>query len=143
MGPVHSDTMREPKVDKRATIPVVEEVTVVGPKGSVRVLARIDTGAARTSLDTDLAARAGLGPVFDRVRVRAAAAHEPEERDVVDARVVIAGREFEVAVAIADRKDMRYHMHVGTDILRDSGFLVDPSKGNGRENEGKRAHPNP
>src|SRR5436309_1633992 len=27
MGPVHSDTMREPKVDKRATIPVVEEVT--------------------------------------------------------------------------------------------------------------------
>ena len=38
-----------------------------------------------------------IGPVFDRVRVRAAAAHEPEERDVVDARVVIAGREFPVA----------------------------------------------
>ncbi|TMA04496.1 MAG: hypothetical protein E6J93_06980, partial [Methanobacteriota archaeon] len=95
------------------------------------------------SLDTDLAARAGLGPVFDRVRVRAAAAHEPEERDVVDARVVIGGREFEVAVAITDRKDMRYHMIVGMDILRDSGFLVDPSKGNGRENDGKRAHPNP
>src|SRR5256885_16054828 len=120
MGPVRSDTMREQKVEKRPTIPVVEEVTVVGPKGRVHVLARIDTGAARTSLDTDLAARAGLGPVFDRVRVRAAAAHEPEERDVVDARVVIAGREFDVAVAIADRKDMRYHMIVGMDILRDS-----------------------
>ncbi len=126
----------------RTTIGVVEEVTIRGSKGDIRLLARIDTGAARTSLDTDLAARAGLGPVFDRVRVRAAAAHEPEERDVADARVVIAGREFEVAVAITDRKDMRYHMIVGMDILRDSGFLVDPSKGNGRENDARSSrHP--
>ena len=127
----------------RTSIGVVEEVTLRGSNGDIRVLARIDTGAARTSLDTDLAARAGLGPVFDRVRVRAAAAHKPEERDVVDARVVIEGREFDVAVAITDRKDMRYHMIVGMDILRDSGFLVDPSKGNGPENEGKRARRNP
>ena len=140
---VHPTVSERRQRQDRTTIGVVEEVTLRGSKGDIRVLARIDTGASRTSLDTDLAARAGLGPVFDRVRVRAAAAHEPEERDVVDARVVIAGREFEVAVAITDRKDMRYHMIVGMDILRDSGFLVDPSKGNGRENEGKRAHPSP
>lgn len=139
MHPVVSERRQRPV---RTSIGVVEEVTLRGSKSDIRVLAKIDTGAARTSLDTDLAARAGLGPVFDRVRVRAAAAHEPEERDVVDARVVIAGREFDVAVAITDRKDMRYHMIVGMDILRDSGFLVDPSKGNGRENEGKRARPN-
>jgi len=138
--PVVSERRQQPA---RTSIGVIEEVTLRGTKGDIRVLARIDTGAARTSLDTDLAARAGLGPVFDRVRVRAAAAHEPEERDVVDARVVIAGREFDVAVAITDRKDMRYHMIVGMDILRDSGFLVDPSKGNGRENEGKRPRRNP
>jgi hypothetical protein len=126
--------MREPRVERRTTIPVVEEVTVVGPKGTVRVLARVDTGAARTTLDTDLAARAGLGPVLDRVRIRASAASTPEERDVVHAKVIIEGREFEVPVAVTDRKDMRYHMIVGMDILRDAGFLVDPSKGNGREN---------
>src|SRR2546421_6345975 len=140
---VHAVDAERRQRQERRPIGVVEEVTLRGSKGDIRVLGRIDTAAARTSLDTDLAARAGLGPVFDRVRVRAAAAHEPEERDVVDARVVIAGREFEVAVAIADRKDMRYHMIVGMDILRDSGFLVDPSKGNGRENEGKRAHRSP
>ena len=127
----------------RTTIGVVEEVTLRGSKGDIRVLARIDTGASRTSLDTDLAARAGLGPVFDRVRVRAAAARGAGVSAASGAKVVIAGREFEVAVAIADRKDMRYHMIVGMDILRDSGFLLDPSKGNGRENDGKRAHPNP
>jgi len=124
---VHPVVSERRQRQERTTIGVVEEVTLRGSKGDIRVLAKIDTGATRTSLDTDLAARAGLGPVFDRVRVRAAAAHEPEERDVVDARVVIAGREFDVAVAITDRKDMRYHMIVGMDILRDSGFLVDPS----------------
>jgi len=137
--PVASDRRRNVA---RTTIGVVEEVTILGSKGDIRVLARIDTGAARTSLDTDLAARAGLGPVFDRVRVRAAAANALEERDVADAKVVIAGREFDVAVAITDRKDMRYHMIVGMDVLRDSGFLVDPSKGNGRDADARGSrHP--
>jgi hypothetical protein len=134
-GTLHSDAMSEPKGEKRTTIPVVEEVAVVGPKGTFRVLARIDTGAARTTLDTDLAARAGLGPVLDRVRIRASAASAPEERDVVHAKLIIAGREFAVPVAVTDRKDMRYHMIVGMDVLRDSGFLVDPSRGDGREND--------
>jgi hypothetical protein len=126
-------TMPRHTVKERPMIGVVEEVTVVGPKGRVPILARIDTGAARTTLDTDLVAQAGLGPVMDRVRIRASAADEPEERDVVPAKIIIAGREFEVPVAVTDRKDMRYHMIVGMDILRDSGFLVDPDKGNTRE----------
>lgn len=130
-------TSREP-----TTIGIVEEVTIRGSKGDIRILAKIDTGAARTTLDTDLAARAGLGPVFDRVRTRSAAADEPEERDVVEAKIVIAGREFDVAVAVTDRKDMRYHMIVGMDILRDSGFLIDPSKGEYRNNGTRgRSHP--
>ena len=118
---------------ERTAIGVVEEVVVVGPKGEIRVLARIDTGAARTTLDTDLVARAGLGPVMDRVRIRASAADEPVERDVVLAKVVIREREFDARVAVTDRKDMRYHMIVGMDILRHSGFLVDPSRGKKRE----------
>jgi hypothetical protein len=130
--------MRNPAAKQTTTIGVVEEVTVVGPKGRVEILARIDTGAARTTLDTDLVARAGLGPVMDRVRIRASAADEPEERDVVPAKIVIAGREFDVPVAVTDRKDMRYHMIVGMDILRDSGFLIDPSQGEYR-NEGARS----
>ena len=138
-GRVHPVVARQPAKGDRTAIGVVEEVVIRGSKGDIRVLARVDTGAARTSLDTDLALRAGLGPVFDRVRVRAAAADEPEERDVVDAKILIAGREFDVAVAVTDRKDMRYHMVVGMDILREAGFLVDPSKGNGPENRPRRA----
>src|SRR5438093_10753664 len=101
---VHAVVSERRQRQERTTIGVVEEVTLRGSKGDIPVRARIDTGAARTSLDTDLAARAGLGPVFDRVRVRAAAAHQPEERDGVDARVVIAGREFDGLVRIAGPK---------------------------------------
>lgn len=136
---MHTVVARHRPQGRRTAIGVVEEIVLRGSRGDIKVLAKIDTGAARTSLDTDLAARAGLGPVLDRVRIRAAAADEPEERDVVAAKVVIAGREFDVAVAITDRKDMRYHMIVGMDILRDSGFLVDPSNGNGHENDGRGA----
>ncbi|TLZ43991.1 MAG: hypothetical protein E6K19_05885 [Methanobacteriota archaeon] len=132
---MHVGAMRDPVAKERTTIGVVEDVTVVGPKGAVTVRARIDTGAARTTLDTDLAARAGLGPVMDHVRIRASAANKPEKREVVRARLVIAGREFDLAVAVTDRKDMRYHMIVGMDVLRTSGFLVEPSKGEGPENE--------
>src|SRR2546421_9674472 len=110
---VHPVVARQPAKGNRTAIGVVEEVVIRGSKGDIRVLARVDTGAARTSLDTDLALRAGLGPVFDRVRVRAAAADEPEERDVVDAKILIAGREFDVAGAVGRPQGTRYNIIVG------------------------------
>jgi small nuclear ribonucleoprotein len=59
-------------------------------------------------------------------------ATKPEKREVVRARLVIAGREFDVAVAVTDRKDMTYHMIVGMEVLRTSGFLVEPSRATDR-----------
>jgi hypothetical protein len=116
---------------KHKVIGVIEEVKVRGPGGEIQVRAKIDTGAARTSLDTDLAKRLGLGPVLGQVRIRAAAAERPERRDVVAATLEIAGRSFDVRVAVTDRKDMQYHMIVGMDILSVSGFLVNPRRGAG------------
>lgn len=77
---------------------------MIGPNGRISVLAKIDTGAARTTLDTDLVARAGLGPVIDRVRIRASAADEPEQLEVVRAKLILAGRRFDVAVAATDAR---------------------------------------
>ena len=56
---------------------------------------------------------------------------------------MIAGREFDVAVAFTNRKDMRYHMIMGIDIIHESGFLVDPSKGDGRENNARKGSRHP
>ncbi len=116
---------------RRKIIGVIEEITLRGPNGDIQVRAKIDTGAARTSIDTDLAKKLGLGPVERRVRTRSAAADRPEERDVVRATLIIDSKAFETHVAVTDRKDMKYHMIVGMDVLRKSGFLVSPRKGAG------------
>ncbi len=116
---------------KKRVIGVIAEVTLRGPSGEIRVRAKIDTGAARTSIDTDLAAKLGLGPVERRIRTRSAAADRPEERDVVKATLVIDDRVFETHAAVTDRKDMKYHVIVGMDVLRHSGFLISPRKGAG------------
>src|SRR5437879_13641653 len=94
---VHPVVARQPAKGDRTAIGVVEEVVIRGSKGDIRVLARVDTGAARTSLDTDLALRGGRGPVFDRVRVGAAAADEPEGREAAVADGLIAARDSGVA----------------------------------------------
>ncbi len=123
-----------PEKDVRPThriIGVIEQVTLRGPAGEIQVRAKVDTGAARTSIDTDLAQKLGLGPVERRVHTRSAAADRPEVRDVVRATLIIDGKVFEPHVAVTDRKDMRYHVIVGMDILRKSRFLISPRKGAG------------
>lgn len=127
------------KARSRRVIGPIERITIRGRRGKVKVLARIDTGASRTTVDTYLAARVGLGPVLDTVRVRAAVSEHPETRALVDADIIIAGREFDVPAAITDRQDMRYHVIVGMDILRQSGFLIDPRKGRVPKNNGTTA----
>lgn len=119
---------RAARTTERRTIGVVEAVLVRGRRGSLPVRAKVDTGASRTSLDTRLARRLGLGPVVGHVRTRSAAADVPDERDVVRASIVIAGRTFRVQLAITDRRDMRYRMIIGMDVLRRGRFLVDPRK---------------
>ena len=45
----------------------------------------------------------------------------------------VVGETFEVAAAVTDRKDMRYRIIVGMDVLARSGFLVNPRKGGERK----------
>jgi hypothetical protein len=73
-----------------------------------------------------------------RVKIRAAAAEKPAERNVVRATLVFDGEAFDVEAAVTDRKDMRYRIIVSMDILARSGFLVNPRKGKQEKSHGKR-----
>ena len=124
------------KAAPRRVIGVIERVIVRGKAAEVKVLAKIDTGASRTTVDTLIAARAGLGPVLGNVRIRQSISKHPETRPLVEAALVIAGEEFDVAAAIADRSEMKYHVIVGMDILTKARFLIDPAPGGGKKEKG-------
>ncbi len=91
------------KSDKRTIMPIVCSVVLIGERGQEEVTAKVDTGASRTSVDTDLAGRVGLGPVGDTVRVRAASSAQAEVRPLVEARLQLVGKEFVLPVSLADR----------------------------------------
>ncbi|MCD6576197.1 MAG: ATP-dependent zinc protease [Nanoarchaeota archaeon] len=110
---------------KKVVIGLVEPVKVIGKKRAVKLLAKIDTGAARSSLDEGVAEQLDLGPVVKFVRVKSAVADKMyDRRPVYRARIEIGGKKIPVEISTADRRRLKYKMIIGRDILR-SNFIVD------------------
>lgn len=101
----------------RPIIGYTERVSVTGTAGTERVLAKSDTGASRTSIDLELAASIGAGPIKHQTRVRSGLRQQSKARPVVDLLVGIAGRWHEVTASVEDRGHMDYPVLLGRDIL--------------------------
>jgi hypothetical protein len=110
----------------KATIGYTEEIVVSGTSGSETVIAKVDTGASRTSIDTDIAATIGAGPVQTTATVRSATASSDRTRPVVDLVIGIGGTQHTVAASIEDRSNMEYAVLLGRDVL--SEYSVDIEK---------------
>ncbi len=106
-------------------MPIVCTVVLIGGRGQEEVTAKVDTGTSRTSVDRDLAARVGLGPVTQTVKVRTASSAEAEVRPLVEARIQLVGKEFMLPVSLANRAVMNYPVILGTDIMSEGDFLID------------------
>lgn len=114
------------KYKKKTVVGLVEPVRVTGPGGKSReVLARIDSGATKSSIDVKLAADLSLGPVLKAKVVKSASGKSL--RPVVEAKLSLADSEFRTDFTIADRAEMKYRVLIGQNILR-KGFLIDPAK---------------
>ena len=101
----------------------VEKVKI----NSKEFLARIDTGATRSSVSHDIVKDLALGPVIDRVEVRNV--HGQAMRDVIELEVGIAGVTMKTKFTISDRSSMKYPVLIGRNLLKE-GFLVDCSDEN-------------
>jgi RimK family alpha-L-glutamate ligase len=112
--------------DTEVTIGYTEQIVVSGTSGSETVVAKADTGASRTSIDTDVAAAIGAGPVRTTATVRSATAATNRTRPVVDIVVGIGGTQHTVAASIEDRSNMEYPALLGRDVL--SEYSVDVGK---------------
>jgi len=112
--------------DDIKTIKAVEEIRLLDPKnGSIKILAKIDTGAWSSAIDISLARRMGLlrRNKIIATRKKLSALGE-EERPVIPLSFFLAGRKIVTKATVADRKVLRYQVLIGRTDL--TGFLVSP-----------------
>ena len=118
----------------KTVVGMVEVVTLYGEKHQKTLLARIDTGATRSSVDDTLAKELQLGPTIKTRLVKAA--HGTRRRPIMKVRVKLAGHTMSAEFNVADRSHMKFKVLIGRNVLR-RGFLIDPSSPT-LEEKGKR-----
>ena len=109
----------------RVVIGLAEKVSIEHSGGRKMVIAKIDTGATKSSIDTNLAAELRLGPVIKSKLVKSA--HGSKLRPIIEATIELAGRRIKSEFTLADRAHMKYRILIGQNILKD-GYLIDPTK---------------
>lgn len=109
----------------KIVIGLAERVNVHHPKGNKNVISKIDTGATKSSIDTNLAAELRLGPVIKSKLIKSA--HGSKLRPIIEATIELAGKKIKSEFTLADRAHMKYRILIGQNILKD-GFLIDPTK---------------
>ena len=105
----------------KTVIGLIEKVLVNGHE----VEAKVDTGATTSSIDAKLASKLKLGPIVKTSTVRSS--HGKRVRVVVEAELQIKDRKIKAHFNITPRRDMKYKVLIGINILKDN-FLIDPAK---------------
>ena len=110
-------------------IGVYERVQVLDSDGKkVPILAKIDTGADRSSLDRELADELGLlkedNIIFTRKYKSAIGKHQ--KRPVISLTFYLVGKKIETVAGVADRSGLRTKMLVGMRDMKD--FVIKPDR---------------
>jgi len=115
-------------VDKfkgKTIVGLSHKITIIGKKKSKLIVARIDTGATKGSIDSKLASSLKLGPVIKTKLVKSA--HGNEIRPVISAEIKIKDKKIKADFTLADRSHLKYSVLIGQNVLK-KGFIIDPSK---------------
>ncbi len=113
--------MKKPKI-----VGIVEKVKIIGEE-EVETYALFDTGAKQSSIDTQLASKAKVGPVIKTTVVKNPSFKQKIIRPVVTAKIEIDGEIYETKVNIQDRSHMKFPALIGRNLIA-GNFLVDPNK---------------
>ncbi len=112
--------------DEERVLGYTTRIRITGRDGATQAIAKSDTGARRTSIDTDLAGRIGAGPLVGTTEVRSGTGRGTETRPLVDVDLCLDGRWRTVTASITDRSEMTYPVLLGRDVL--ASFTLDISK---------------
>ena len=119
----NDETLKEMK--NRTIVGLTEKIIIRSNSNEKELIARIDTGATKSSIDLSLASELKLGPVVDSRLIKSA--HGTKLRPVVEAEVTLHRRTLRAKFTLADRNHMKYPVLIGQNILK-NGFLIDPSR---------------
>ncbi len=109
---------------KRVTLGLVEKVRFRGKKRSMDVLARIDTGATNSAIDSGLVIEIGLGPFRTTKVIKST--HGNSVRPLIEAQLELHDVNMTANFTVAERAHMRYKVLIGQNILTKGRFLIDP-----------------
>jgi len=116
------------KKKKKLVIGLVDTVEIRGKKGTVKKKALFDTGATRTSVDFEVAAKAGIGPIIKTVKVKAASNPKGvKKRMVALAHMKVKKRNMKAEVSLEDRSRLPYPVLIGRDLIHNN-FIIDVEK---------------
>lgn len=103
--------------DSNDILGYTNRIRVNGRDGAEEIIAKSDTGAKRTSIDTKLAGRIGAGPLVGTTNVRSSTGSGTETRPLVDVSLCLNNCWRTVTASITDRSDMEYPILLGRDVL--------------------------
>ena len=85
----------------KIVIGLAEKISVHHQQGNKSVISKIDTGATKSSIDTNLAAELKLGPIIKSKLIKSA--HGSKLRPIIEATIELAGRKIKSEFTLADR----------------------------------------
>jgi len=106
---------------EKTIIGLIEKVKINGTE----IIAKIDTGADRNSIDTKLAAELSLGPIKKTTKIKSS--HGDSLRPVVEVELEIKNKKLKTSFNLTNRSHMKCPVLIGLEVLK-KDFIIDPSK---------------
>ncbi|MDO8428536.1 MAG: RimK/LysX family protein [Candidatus Diapherotrites archaeon] len=109
----------------KPVIGLIEPVKITGQIKTIKTYALVDTGSSRTTVDMEIAAKAGLGPIVKVIHVKKSeGAYKRLKRIVVQGWLEIKGKKEAVEMTVSDRSKFRYPVLLGREALQHA-FVID------------------
>ncbi len=120
----------------REVINLYEKIILKGKNTTIKVWAKIDTGADHSSIDMKLLSMLGPMPIVGSKIIKNA--HGSKTRLLTRIPTIIRDKELKLQYTIADRSRMNYHIIIGKNLLKKYRFLIDPIGKEPRKEERKK-----
>lgn len=124
-----AEPFSEKVTEEIKVVTVIQPVTIINESQRIDVMAKLDSGASRTSFDIHLAKQLGLEFREEKVKVKSASGRG--ERETVKLTFILQGKKITTVASVTDRSHMKYPIIIGRRDLQ--GFLIKPVLFEGEE----------